>query len=185
MEPVFFKTPADFRAWLENNHDRQSELIVGFYKVGSGKQSITWPESVDEALCFGWIDGVRRSLGKDSYTIRFTPRRADSIWSAVNINKMEKLLEKGLVKPEGIAAYEKRKDEKSKVYAFEQRKDAVLPAELEAAFKANTAAWDFFMKQAPSYRKVVLHWITTAKQEKTKLSRFEKLVKASAEGKRL
>ena len=185
MEPVFFKTPDNFREWLEANHDKEKELLVGFYKVGSGKQSITWPESVDQALCYGWIDGVRRSLGEESYTIRFTPRKPNSIWSAVNINKMENLLDKGLVKPEGLAAYEKRTEAKSRIYAFEQKEDAVLSDDLEKAFKAHAQAWEFFMKQAPSYRKRMIHRIMTAKQEKTKLSGFEKLVRASEEGKRL
>jgi len=179
MEPVFFKTPADFRKWLEENHQKQPEVLVGFYKTGTGKQSITWPQSVDEALCFGWIDGVRRSLGEESYTIRFTPRRAGSIWSAVNINKIEVLLAQGLVKPEGIAAYQKRTEAKSRIYAFEQKEDAVLPKELEDIFKANLAAWEFFIKQAPSYRKRVIHNVISAKQEKTKFARFEKLIDAS------
>jgi uncharacterized protein YdeI (YjbR/CyaY-like superfamily) len=120
MKPVFFKTPDDFRAWLEENHDKESELLVGFYKTGTGKPSITWPESVDQALCFGWIDGVRRSFDKDSYTIRFTPRRPNSTWSSINIRKMEELLAKGLVKPEGLAAYKKRKEDNSEIYSHEQ-----------------------------------------------------------------
>jgi uncharacterized protein YdeI (YjbR/CyaY-like superfamily) len=185
MEPHFFKTPAHFRKWLEKNYKSKTELLVGFYKKGSGKESITWPESVDEALCFGWIDGVRKSLDSDSYTIRFTPRKPNSIWSAVNIDKMEALLKKGLVKPEGIAAYEKRTASKSKVYAFEQEEDPVLSEDFESEFRKNKHAYDFFMKQAPSYKKVVLHWINTARQEKTQRSRFDKLVKASEEGKRL
>jgi len=185
MDPVFFETPEDFRNWLEKNYKSKTELLVGFYKVGSGKQSITWPESVDHALCFGWIDGVRRSLGAESYSIRFTPRKPNSIWSAVNIKKMEDLLAKGLVKPEGIAAYEKRTEAKSKIYSHERLEDAILPEERENAFKANAKAWDFFTKQAPSYKKVMLHHITTAKQEKTRQSRFDKLVKASEEGKRV
>ena len=185
MEPIFFKTPADFRKWFENNHKIEKELIVGFYKTGSGKQSMTWPESVDEALCFGWIDGVRRSLGEESYTIRFTPRKPGSIWSAVNIDKMEKLLAAGLVKDEGLAAYQKRTEAKSRVYSHERTEDAVLPEELEARFKANEAAYKFFMKQAPSYRKVMLHHITTAKLEKTRLAMFEQLLKASEEGRRV
>ena len=185
MTPVFFKTPVDFRNWLEKNYKSENELLVGFYKKGSGKQSITWPESVDEALCFGWIDGVRKSLSEESYTIRFTPRKPNSIWSAVNINKMENLLAKGLVKPEGIAAYERRTEARSAVYSHERAQDAVLPQEMQAVFMKNTEAWEFFMKQAPSYRKVMLHHITTAKQEKTRQARFEQLLKASAEGRRV
>lgn len=183
--PTFFKTPADFRQWLEKNHDTTSELLVGFYKTGSGKPSITWPESVDQALCFGWIDGVRRSLGEESYTIRFTPRRPNSIWSAVNIKKMEELQAKGLMKPEGLAAFEKRREAKSKIYSHEQKEVAKLSSEMEKAFKANKQAWEFFTMQAPSYQKVMLHYITTAKQEKTRQSRFEKLLQASIEGRRV
>lgn len=185
MEAVFFPTPEDFRKWLEANHDKQTELLVGFYKVGSGKPSITWPQSVDQALCFGWIDGVRRSIDAESYSIRFTPRKGGSIWSAVNINKMDELLTKGLVKPEGRAAYLRRTEAKSRIYAFEQKEDAILPDELEKIFKANFKAWEFFVKQAPSYRKRMIHNINSARQEKTRLARFEKLVEASEKEKRL
>lgn len=185
MKPKFFKTPADFRKWLEENHETEKELLVGFYKKATGKQSITWPESVDQALCFGWIDGVRKSGDEESYHLRFTPRRPNSIWSAVNIGKMEKLLEEGLVFPMGKAAYAKRTEAKSRVYAFEQKEDAVLPPEMEKRFKAEKAAYEFFMKQAPSYRKVVLHGIVSAKKDETKESRFVKLLEASKAGKRL
>ena len=185
MNPTFFATENDFRNWLDKNHATEPELLVGFYKTTSGKESITWPQSVNQALCYGWIDGVRKSLSSDSYTIRFTPRRATSIWSAVNIKKMEELQQQGLMKTEGLVAFERRKESKSKIYSHEQPEKAELPAHLEAEFKANTTAWGFFMKQAPSYRQMVLHLITTAKQEKTKRSRFDKLVTASAQGKRL
>jgi len=185
MEPHFFITPAEFRKWLDKNHDKESELLVGFYKTNTGRPTITWPQSVDQALCYGWIDGVRKSRDEESYTIRFTPRKPTSIWSAINIDKIEKLLKEGLVKPAGIAAYKKRTESKSRVYSHERTEDAVLPAEMEKEFKANAPAWEFFMKQAPSYRKMVLHLIVSAKQEKTRRSRFEKLLTASAEGKRL
>jgi uncharacterized protein YdeI (YjbR/CyaY-like superfamily) len=185
MEPHFFKSPKDFRTWLEKHYDKETQLIVGFYKMGSGKESITWPQSVEQALCFGWIDGIRRSLEADSYTVRFTPRKPGSIWSAVNINKMEELLTQGTVKPEGIAAYERRKEAKSKIYVYEQEEDAILREEFEASFKANVPAWEFFIKQAPHYRRRMIHHVMTAKQEKTIRSRFEKLVQASLENKRL
>lgn len=185
MEPLFFKTPHDFRAWLEQNHDKEAELLVGFYKKGTGKPSITWPESVEQALCFGWIDGVRRSYNEDSYTIRFTPRRPNSTWSSVNIKKMKELLEKGLVKPEGVAAYQKRKENNSEIYSHEQKAKTELSKEFEKLFKARKAAWEFFTNQAPSYKKVIIHWIMSAKQEKTQLSRLEKAIKASEEEKRL
>ncbi|MGV3460610.1 MAG: YdeI/OmpD-associated family protein [Flavobacterium sp.] len=185
MKPKFFKTPEDFRKWLIQHHETEPELLVGFYKKATGKQSITWPESVDQALCFGWIDGVRKSGDEESYHLRFTPRRANSIWSAVNIGKMEKLLKEGLVYPMGKAAYAKRTEEKSRVYAFEQKEDAVLPPEMEKRFKKEKAAYEFFQKQAPSYRKVVLHGIVSAKKDETKESRFVKLLEASKAGKRL
>lgn len=135
MEPHFFKTPDDFRQWLEKNHNKADELLVGFYKAGTKKGSITWPESVDQALCFGWIDGVRKSRDEESYTIRFTPRRPNSIWSAVNIDKMEKLIAQKLVKPEGLEAYQKRKEEKSRIYSHERTEDAVLPVAMEKEIK--------------------------------------------------
>ena len=141
--PTFFPAPADFRRWLEEHHETASELLVGFYKVGSGRPSITWPESVDEALCFGWIDGVRRSIDAHSYTIRFTPRKKDSIWSAVNIRRFGELVEQGRVTPRGQAAFDRRKEEKSRVYSFEQGDINFSDSEL-ADFQANAAAWEFF-----------------------------------------
>jgi uncharacterized protein YdeI (YjbR/CyaY-like superfamily) len=185
MEPLFFATENDFREWLGSNHDKEQELLVGFYKAGSGKPSMTWPQSVDQALCFGWIDGVRRSAGPDAYTIRFTPRRATSIWSTVNIKKMEDLQQRGLMRPAGLAAFARRKESHSEIYSHEQKAVHELSPALAAAFKANEPAWDFFMKQAPSYRKAVIHLIMTAKHEKTQRSRFDKVVAASAKGERL
>jgi len=184
MEPTFFSTQEDFRAWLDENYATKTELLVGFYKTGSGKPSMTWPQSVDQALCYGWIDGVRRSMGAEAYSIRFTPRKPTSIWSAVNIDKVAILLQKGLMQPAGIAAFEKRKEANSRVYAFEQKEVATLPKEMEAEFRANKPAWDFFTAMAPSYKKVVLHWITTAKQEKTRQKRFEATIAACLEKKR-
>jgi uncharacterized protein YdeI (YjbR/CyaY-like superfamily) len=183
MEPRFFNTPADFRAWLQQHADKETELLVGFYKVGSGKPSITWPQSVDEALCFGWIDGVRKSIDHESYTIRFTPRKATSIWSAVNIKKVAELTEKGLMQPAGHAAYAKRQESRSAIYSFENEAKE-LKSEYEQQLKANKKAWEFFESQAPWYKKVSIHRIMTAKQEKTQLSRLETLIKASEKGER-
>jgi uncharacterized protein YdeI (YjbR/CyaY-like superfamily) len=183
MEPTFFKTPASFRDWLQQYADIETELLVGFYKTGSGKPSITWPQSVDEALCFGWIDGVRKSLDPESYTIRFTPRKATSIWSAVNIKKVAELTEKGLMLPAGLAAYAKRKEERSAIYSFENEAMELKP-EYEQQFKANKKAWEFFQKQAPWYKKTSVHRIMTAKQEKTQLSRLETLIRVSEKGER-
>jgi uncharacterized protein YdeI (YjbR/CyaY-like superfamily) len=184
MEPRFFSTPADFRAWLQQHAHKETELLVGFYKTGSGKPSITWPQSVDEALCFGWIDGVRKSINEESYTIRFTPRKATSIWSAVNIKKVAELTQKGLMQPAGIAAYAKRQESKSGIYSFENEAKELKP-EYERQLKANKKAWEFFESQAPWYKKVSIHRIMTAKQEKTQLSRLETLIKASEKGERI
>jgi uncharacterized protein YdeI (YjbR/CyaY-like superfamily) len=184
MKPKFFKTPADFRKWLEKNHDKEAELLVGFYKTGSGKQSITWPESVEQALCFGWIDGVRRSIDDESYSIRFTPRRKNSIWSAVNIKKVAELKEKGLMMPAGLEAFGHRKEEKSKVYSFEN-KDKGLDEEMIRTFKANKKAWTFFQSQAPWYQRTVSWWVISAKKEDTREKRLRVLIEDSANGKRI
>lgn len=183
-EPVFFETQEAFREWLWANHETQTELLVGFHKVGSGKKGMTWSESVDQALCFGWIDGVRKSRDEHSYTIRFTPRKPTSIWSAVNIKKVAELTGKGLMQPAGQKAYEKRTESKSTIYAYEQT-DVVLSEAFEEKLKANNEAWAFFQKQAPSYRKTIIHRIMSAKQEATRLSRLEKLIESCANGKRL
>jgi uncharacterized protein YdeI (YjbR/CyaY-like superfamily) len=184
MTPKFFSTQADFRRWLEENHDKESELVVGFYNVKSGKQSMTWSEAVDQALCFGWIDGVRRKVDAESYSNRFTPRRANSNWSAVNIKKVEELTAKGLMKPAGIAAFEKRKEEKSAIYAYENERKQ-FSEELEKLFRANEKAWNFFEKQANWYKKQMTGWVMTAKQETTRARRLEKLIAESENEKRL
>jgi uncharacterized protein YdeI (YjbR/CyaY-like superfamily) len=184
MEPHFFATPADFRLWLQANFDKQTELLVGFYKTGSGKPSITWPQSVDEALCFGWIDGVRKSRDGDSYTIRFTPRKPTSIWSAVNIKKVAELTQKGLMQPAGLAAYAKRQESKSAIYSFEVDEKVLKPA-YEQQFKADPKAWSWFQLQAPWYRKLSVHRVMSAKQDMTQQSRLDKLIAASAKGERI
>ena len=141
QKPVFFKTSSAFRKWLQKNHDKAKEIYVGFYKKGSGKSGITWPEAVDEALCFGWIDGIRKSIDEKSYTNRFTPRKPTSNWSAINIKKIGELTQKGLMHPAGIAAFEKRKEEKSRIYSYE--KDAAeLPAAYQRLFRKNKKAWN-------------------------------------------
>lgn len=175
MTPIFFATQSDFRQWLEENHNQKTELLVGFYKVGSNRPSMTWTQSVDEALCFGWIDGVRRSINGESYCIRFTPRKKRSIWSAVNIRKVEELTKQCLMQPAGLAAFEKREESKSRIYAYEKQ-PVKLSEEFEQKFKANKKAWSFFQSQAPSYQKIVIHWVMSAKQEATRTSRLEKLI---------
>lgn len=184
MNPTFFPTQEQFRAWLEKHHQKETELLVGFYKVNSKKPSISWSESVDQALCFGWIDGVRRSIDDESYSIRFTPRKKSSIWSAINIKKIEDLTRAGLMKPEGEKAFALRSEERSGIYSHE-KEASVLEPDFEKQFKANKIAWEYFNTQAPSYKKVMIHWIMTAKQEKTRISRLEKTINISAEQKRM
>lgn len=184
MNPAFFSTQEKFREWLEKHHQKETELLVGFYKVNSKKPSISWSESVDQALCFGWIDGVRRSIDQESYSIRFTPRKKSSIWSAINIKKIEELTKTGLMKEAGLKAFELRSEEKSRIYSHETE-PSVLSPEFEKQFKAHKPAWEYFNLQAPSYKKVMIHWIMTAKQEKTRISRLEKAIKISAEQKRM
>ena len=184
MIPLFFENQSEFREWLIQNHPHETELVVGFHKINTNKPSMTWSQSVDQALCFGWIDGVRRSIDKDSYSIRFTPRKKSSIWSAINIKKVEELTKAGLMLPEGLKAFELRSEERSKIYSHE-REAYLLDPEFEKQFKANKTAWEYFSHQAPSYRKVMIHWIMSAKQEKTKLSRLEKAIQISAEQKRM
>jgi len=184
MTPTFFAKQSDFSKWLNKNYKKETELLVGFYKVDSGKPSMTWSQSVDEALCFGWIDGVRKSIDKDSYCIRFTPRKPTSIWSAVNIKKIDELTKQGLMQPEGFASFKMRKEHKSKIYAYE--KDPVnLADDFKTKFKVNKKAWDFFTTQAPSYQKTIIHWIMTAKQKTTQLTRLDKVIAESEKQKRL
>jgi uncharacterized protein YdeI (YjbR/CyaY-like superfamily) len=184
MKPIFFRNKDEFRKWLSKNHQTESELLVGYYKTGSGKLNMTWSESVDQALCFGWIDGVRKSIDADSYYIRFTPRKPTSIWSLNNVRKVEELMKAGLMKEAGIEAFKKRKQERSGVYSFESEPKKFSGA-FEKKFKSNKEAWSFFISQAPSYQKVLAHWVLTAKQEKTRESRLDKAILASLDKKRL
>ena len=183
--PRFFATPATFRAWLDAHHGSATELIVGFHKKGSGKPSITWPESVDEALCYGWIDGVRRSLGDESYSIRFSPRKPTSIWSNVNIAKVNALLEAGRMMPAGIAAWERRDPARSGIYAFERREPAAFDEASERRFARNRAAWKYFQAQPPGYRRLATHYVVSAKRSETREKRLEALIECSARGERL
>ena len=185
MEPTFFPTPEDFRAWLDEHHERERELLVGFYKKGTGKPSITWPESVDEALCYGWIDGVRRSLGEEAYTIRFTPRKQKSTWSAVNIARVGELIELDRMKPAGLKAFHAREESNSRIYAYENRDKAAFDAGIEERFRANEKAWNFFQAQPPGYRRTLTFWVMSAKQEATRLRRLDQLIEESADGRRI
>ena len=184
MTPRFFKTPAAFRKWLGANHAKSKELWVGFYKKDSGKPSITWPESVDEALCFGWIDGVRKRLDDESYVIRFSPRKPSSIWSAVNIRNVERLIKEDRMQPAGAKAYKARREFRSGIYSYEQR-SAELVEPYASTFKDNKAAWEFFSAQPPGYRKIMNWWIVSAKREETRCERLAKLIKASESRERI
>ena len=181
--PTFFETTPAFGAWLRANGADRTELIVGFYKVGSGRASITWPESVDEALCVGWIDGVRRRIDDQAYQIRFTPRKAGSIWSAVNIGRIAVLEQQGRMQPAGRAAFAGRCETRSRTYAYEQPPQDM--AEAKAAFGKHRAAWTFFEAQPPGYRQRMLWWVSSAKQPVTRMARLAKLIEACTGGLRL
>jgi uncharacterized protein YdeI (YjbR/CyaY-like superfamily) len=181
----FFAAPAEFRKWLEANHAGAQELWVGFYKKESGRPSITWPESVDEALCVGWIDGVRKRLDDDSYVIRFTPRKAQSTWSAVNIARVAELTREGRMRPAGLAAFQRRSEEKSAIYAYEQRETAEFDEAAERQFRANAKAWEFFQSQPPWYRRTATYKVISAKKGETRQKRLAALIADSAAGRRL
>lgn len=182
MEPTFFATPSEFRAWLEEHHHKAQELWVGFYKKSSGKPSITWPEAVDEALCHGWIDGVRKGIDDVSYTIRFTPRKPRSTWSAVNVKRARELASQGLMRPTGLKAFEERTEEKSGTYSYEQENAAGLDDAYEQQFRANKKAWDFFQSQAAWYRRTATWWVISAKKEETRQKRLATLIENSEQG---
>lgn len=182
--PKFFKTQEAFRKWLDQNHTTGVEILVGYYKVATGLPSITWPESVDVALAFGWIDGIRKSIDDESYTVRFTPRKPNSIWSARNIKRIEELTASGLMMPAGVKAYECRKESLSRIYSHENEPKSLSKA-YEKQFRARKGAWEFFSRQAPSYIRVMTWWVMSAKQEVTRIKRLTILIDASAEGVKL
>lgn len=184
VQPTFFASQSDFRKWLEGNHNKKTELFVGFYKVNSGKPSMTWSQAVDQAICFGWIDGVRKSIDQDVYFIRFTPRKPTSIWSSVNIKKVEELSNQGLMQPAGLASFAFRKEHKSRIYAYE-KEAIILSAGFEEKFKENKKAWAFFQSLPPSYHKSAINWVMTGKQEATRVKRLEELIKDSEAGRKI
>ena len=184
MSPLFFPTQSDLRKWFEKNHNKADELWIGYYKKATGKPSITHQEAVDEALCFGWIDGIRKSIDEKSYKNRFTPRRKGSNWSAVNIKRIKELIKLGLVKPAGLEAFKKRDIKKTNQYSFEQNK-IKMPLEFEKKIKANKKAWDYFQKLPPSAKKPSIWWIVSAKKEETKLRRLNILIQCSEEGRKI
>jgi uncharacterized protein YdeI (YjbR/CyaY-like superfamily) len=184
VDVVFFETPAEFRAWLEANHETATELWVGFHKKATGRPSMVWPEAVDQALCFGWIDGIRKKVDENSYANRFTPRKSRSTWSNVNIAKVADLTERGLMMPAGTAAFQARDAENSGIYSFEQRPE-VLPPAFEEQFRANGDAWAFFEAQPPGYRRTATFWVLNAKREETRLKRLATLITDSEQGRRI
>lgn len=184
-QPTFFETPDDFRAWLEQHHEQEDVLLTGFYRVATGKPSMTWEQSVEEALCYGWIDGVRKRIDDEAYTIRFTPRRPGSHWSQKNIDSVQRLIEEGRMQPAGMATYEARSEENSARASFERDEEPELSPELLARAEAQPDAWAFFRAQPPGYQRTLLHWVTSAKQTKTQMRRLDRILEVSAAGKRV
>ena len=184
MKPKFFTTPEKFRQWLEKNHASADELEIGFYKKSSGKKSITYKEALDEALCFGWIDGVKRSLDETSYQQRFTPRRARSIWSLVNVKHVERLKKEGKMHAAGLAAYEQRDPKRTGIYAFENA-PREISAEYEKEFRKTKGAWEYFQTYPPYLKKTVSYWVMSAKKEETRSARLQRLIESCARGERI
>ncbi len=184
MKPIYFTSPGAFGAWLAEHHATEREVLVGYWRKGTGKPSLTWPESVDEALCWGWIDGVRRGVDEERFTIRFTPRKRTSNWSLVNVRKYEALLKQGRVQEPGRAAFAARREEKTGIYSFEN-KPKELPPEAIAALKRVKAALAFWEAQPPGYRRTIAFWIVSAKKEETRANRIARLVDVCARGERL
>ena len=184
VKPVFFATATPFRAWLKKHYATAEELLVGFYKRDSGMPSMTWPESVDQALCYGWIDGHRRRIDDLAYSIRFTPRRATSTWSVVNVKRVAELTKDGLMQPAGLKAFALRDENKVGNYSYERRHDVTLESRHKKLIKANKKAWAYFQKLAPSYQYLAMYFIVNAKREETKLKRIDALVRAWSEGQR-
>jgi len=183
--PVFFAEPLTFRAWLEKHHQTEREQWVGFHRKASGRSSITWPEAVDEALCFGWIDGLRKTIDAGSYKIRFTPRRPTSNWSAINVRRMKELMRERRVRPAGVKAFQKRVPERSGIYSYENRKSATLSAAARKQFLADIVAWKFFQQQPAFYRQTTIWWVASAKRPQTQQDRLRKLIAFSKAGRRL
>jgi uncharacterized protein YdeI (YjbR/CyaY-like superfamily) len=184
MQAKFFTSPAQFREWLEKNHDHATELLIGFHKKGSGKKSITYAEALDEALCFGWIDGVRRSLNETSYVQRFTPRKPRSIWSNINVNHVERLKKEGRMHAAGLEAYARRDPKRTGIYSFENRPLELAP-EYEKTFRQHKAAWKFFQEQPDGYKRLLIFRTMSAKKEETRLRRLKQLIECSAKGERM
>ena len=181
MKPTYFADPAALRAWFEAQHESERELLVGYYKVGSGKASVTWPQSVDEALCFGWIDGLRRGIDEHTYAIRFTPRKPTSVWSSVNVKRFGELERQGLVRAMGRAAFEQKSAARSGIYGHEQARKVLDPG-VAKAVRADARAWNFFSAQTPSYQRLCGHWVVTAKRAETRERRLAMLIACCRKG---
>ena len=181
---MYFASPDELRAWLEKRHSTADELWIGYYKKASGKQTVTHAEAVDEALCFGWIDGVRRSVDEERFANRFTPRRQGSNWSQINIKRVGELVEMGRMTPAGLEAFERRDQSRSPQYSFENR-PSTLPDEYKSVFRNNPAAWDFFELQPPGYRRTAIWWVMSAKKDETRLRRLNSLMEDSSKGRRI
>jgi uncharacterized protein YdeI (YjbR/CyaY-like superfamily) len=181
-EPIFFASPEEFYAWLEEHHETESEVYVGYYKTRTGKRGMSWSEAVDQALCFGWIDTRSNSIDEDRYMQRFTPRKPGSNWSKINVEKVAKLKEAGLMRPAGLAAFERRSEANTGVYSFERNGEAVLPAEYEQRLRANAAAAEYFDSRPPWYRRTAIHLVVSAKREETRERRLAQLIDDSAAG---
>jgi uncharacterized protein YdeI (YjbR/CyaY-like superfamily) len=184
-DPRYFADPAAFRRWLEEHHATAGELWVGLAKKGTGIPSLTWPQSVDEALCFGWIDGVRKKVDEERYKIRFTPRRPGSTWSLKNVERFQELEAAGRVHAAGRAAFAARREERTGTYSFEREEPAELDPELQARLESDAAAWAFFQSQPPSHRRKVIHWVMSAKQQATRERRLEKAIAELRQSRRL
>ena len=184
MKPIFFRSAAEFRRWLEKHHETAREIWVGFYKMDSGKRGIAYADAVDQALCFGWIDGIRKRIDEEGYTNRFSPRTAKSVWSTINIKRVEELRRLGLMRPPGVKAFDTRDPARSGIYSFETRPKTLAPA-LERRFKANKKAWLFFQAQPQGYRRVIVFMVMSAKQDETRERRLDRVMKASEKGLRL
>jgi uncharacterized protein YdeI (YjbR/CyaY-like superfamily) len=185
MDAIFFSAPAEFRAWLEKHHGKASEVWVGYYKKATGKPTLTWSEAVDEALCFGWIDGKLQRIDEERHRQRFTPRRPTSNWSAINIAKVAELRAQGRMTPAGEAAFAARREDRSAVYSYERRHEAAFDAEQEATFRASETAWEWFESQSPSYRTMATFWVVSAKRPETRVKRLAALIECSAERRRI
>jgi uncharacterized protein YdeI (YjbR/CyaY-like superfamily) len=183
-QPKFFRSKAQFRKWLEKSHKAEPELLTGFYRVESGKGGLTYREALDEALCFGWIDGLRKRHDENSYTVRFSPRITGSIWSLINTTRMEELIKLGRVHQAGLSVFEQRDKKKSKLYSYEVG-SCQLSSEFEARFRASPTAWEFYQAQPPWYRRVSCYWVMSARKEETRLRRLTTLIDDAAHGRRI